>query len=385
MVVVVVDLLGFTIPYDIELCEALGKICESVYLLTSDNVFEVKGEKFRFIKYRSLFDKKYKKFKLLNLNKVLSFIDYLIKLIKITRDIFRLKPQIVHFQWIVFPLIDMLFIFFYKKRFKLILTLHDTVPFNNSPSSKLQKLGYYFILNFFENIIVHTQQSKENLVKIVPKIEKKVNIIPHCFLYKVNEVKFFELSKRTDGIKSILFWGTIKPYKGLDILIRAYAKLPVYLRDITELIICGKPFMDMSGIFSLINQLGIREKVKFHLDFVSEEYLNKLLEEAYLIVLPYRHIDASGVFMRSIVYSKPVIASNIGIFMEFLEDLRDFLLFEPEDYVDLSHKIFKLIVDENLYKMVSKSISYKLKNYITWDDVARMTFQLYNKSVATEN
>jgi glycosyltransferase involved in cell wall biosynthesis len=115
--------------------------------------------------------------------------------------------------------------------------------------------------------------------------------------------------------KILLFFGFIRKYKGLDILIRAMAEPAIRESDI-RLLIAGEFYEDSEIYDRLINELNISEKLILKTDFVSDGDVQYYLCAADAVVQPYRHATQSGVTPLAYHFEKPMIVSNVGSFPE---------------------------------------------------------------------
>jgi glycosyltransferase involved in cell wall biosynthesis len=115
--------------------------------------------------------------------------------------------------------------------------------------------------------------------------------------------------------KILLFFGFIRRYKGLDILIRAMAEPGIRESDI-RLLIAGEFYEDSESYNRLIKELNISEKLILKTDFVPDGEVQYYLCAADAVVQPYRHATQSGVTPLAYHYEKPMIVSNVGSFSE---------------------------------------------------------------------
>lgn len=115
--------------------------------------------------------------------------------------------------------------------------------------------------------------------------------------------------------KILLFFGFIRKYKGLDILIRAMAE-PVVKESDIRLLIAGEFYEDREPYIRLINELNISEKLILKTDFVPDGEVQYYLCAADAVVQPYRHATQSGVTPLAYHYEKPMIVSNVGSFSQ---------------------------------------------------------------------
>ena len=119
--------------------------------------------------------------------------------------------------------------------------------------------------------------------------------------------------------KFILFFGFIREYKGLDLLLRAMAEQCV--RDLgVKLIVAGEFYESEKPYFDLIHQLETGNRITFHSHFISDEEVKYYFSAASLVVQPYRSATQSGVTQVAYHFNKPMIVTNVGGLAEIVPD-----------------------------------------------------------------
>ncbi len=123
-----------------------------------------------------------------------------------------------------------------------------------------------------------------------------------------------------------LFFGLIRDYKGLDLLLRAWAK---WMPEGRKLLIAGEFYASREKYISLIEELGLREKVVLHDRFIADEDVRYYFSVADALVLPYRTATQSGVTQIAYNFSLPMIVTRVGGLPEIVPDGRVGLVCEP--------------------------------------------------------
>jgi glycosyltransferase involved in cell wall biosynthesis len=118
-----------------------------------------------------------------------------------------------------------------------------------------------------------------------------------------------------DQEKVLLFFGFIRKYKGLDILLRAMAE-PILKESGIRLLVAGEFYENSEAYNKLISELNISEKLILKTDFIPDAEVQYYLCAADAVVQPYRHATQSGVTPLAYHYEKPMIVSNVGSFAE---------------------------------------------------------------------
>ncbi len=296
---------------------------------------------------------------------------------RLAESIEEWRPDVIHFQWLPFPAADRWFLPSLRRIAPLVCTVHDSNPFNGDPTSWVQTIGALEILQRFDAVVVHTDLARRRLEDSRLRIGA-VRKIPHGLLHEQ------VVSRRVRAIRGdspssgdILFLGKVKPYKGVDVLIRALALLVAEGTSVCRASLVGKPYMDTRALVSLGESLGIGDLIRYDFRFVPEEEMADLLTRATVVVLPYRQADASGVLMAAVAAGRPVIATRIGGFAELLTDGIEALLVPPDDPPALAQAMARLIRDEGLRQRLAAGMRRLRDATPRWTDIASDTHALY--------
>lgn len=128
--------------------------------------------------------------------------------------------------------------------------------------------------------------------------------------------------------KVLLFFGFIRKYKGLDILLKAMADKRIKSAGI-KLLIAGEFYEDKKEYMDLIDNLGIRDALILHTDFIPDRLVRDYLCAADAVVQPYRNATQSGVTPLAYHFEKPMIVSNVGGLPKIVEHEKAGLVTEP--------------------------------------------------------
>jgi glycosyltransferase involved in cell wall biosynthesis len=200
----------------------------------------------------------------------------------------------------------------------VVLTVHDTTPFNGAGVSGLQVRGLGASLREADAIIVHTDGARRALMtRGVP--EAKISIIPHgpMFLHHIPA----PVHDKVPGRWRVVLFGRLQSYKGIDVLIEALGRIPAGARERLEVIVAGEVLMPIDPLLARAAVLGIAAPtLQFRLGRLSGQAMADLLGSADTFVLPYRAIEASGVLFLVASMRKWIVASALGAFVDALGD-----------------------------------------------------------------
>jgi len=177
------------------------------------------------------------------------------------------------------------------------------------------------------------------------------------------------------AVPRILFFGTIRPYKGLDLLIDAALALWREGLDF-ELAIAGKPFMPIEPMLAPIQEAGFGHRLVTDLGFLTEGRLDAHLQAADMIAFPYRSIDSSGAFLSALHYGKALVTSDAGMFKGLKADL--VARFPAENVDALTTSLRFLICDVATRQAIGHAAAALSSCSSDWATAAQATEEAYH-------
>lgn len=376
----VVDPALFTLPYDTHFCHALADAGAEVVLIGRGlRSYEQVGE--QGFAFQSLFYRRSENavdtWQTSAPRKILKGIEHVAGMRALERLARTEQPDILHLQWFVLPVVDRYFLRRIGRRAGLVLTVHDSQSFHGSKNSSwLQVLGDREARLLFDHYIVHTEQTRDNLLRL-GIADTRISTIPHPPLPLAGSTA--QARDASNGPVRILFFGSIKHYKGIDILVEAGLSLAAAGVDFV-IDIVGRPFEPVDELEAKIAAAGRQRHFRFDLRYIPDEALADYLQAADLIVFPYRKIDASGALALAIEAEKPIVASDIGVFAEApaRQHLR---LVKPEDIGDLARALRALIANPTAREELRQQTRQLKAGMQTWPDFARECLTVYGRLV----
>jgi len=301
-------------------------------------------------------------------------LDHIVSMAAFGRRITQWRPDVIHFQWLALPLLDRRFLPRLRRIAPLVLTVHDSNPFNGNPAAFVQKLGINASLAYFDRIIVHTEQGRARLAQ--QGIDHaRVMVMPHGLL-GASDAKA-EAKDTIQGRLTFLLFGKLKPYKGADLLIEAFSRLPEELRRKASVRIVGKPYMDLGPLDALAERLGIGTEVAIEPRFVGDDQVASLFAPDVVATFPYREIEASGVLSLAIAYGRPILATRLGGFAEQIEDNVHGATVPPDDPAALSAAMARFVADRAFTADCARNVRRLAARVPGWDAIARSTAAVY--------
>ncbi len=291
-------------------------------------------------------------------------------LVRLVLLVARSKPDAVHFQWAVVPALDSIAMLAIRRVCPVILTVHDTTPFNGDKMGALQRVGLDAVMSLASRLIVHTRSGHDALVKqgIPPH---KLAVVPHGPLRL--RVAAERKPAQADAPFTFVLFGELKPYKGIDLLIEAVARLPAELRRQARFVVAGRPRMDLAPARARIAELGLETSIEIRAERLSDQAMAELFAAADAFVFPYRQVDASGVYHLVKSLGRWLIASRVGVFAEDLQEGRDGVLIPPNDEAALAGALADAILER-------RAVSAPASVNASWDAIGLATRAIYCES-----
>ncbi len=300
-------------------------------------------------------------------------LDHIASMLRFRRRLGTQAPDILHFQWLPLPAVDRRLLAGFGRLCPMVLTVHDTNPFNGDPSAAFQARGFAGCLSMFDHLIVHTRQGRDRLVALgLPAA--RISMLPHGLIQGVPDAVAPGMA---GGEVTFLLFGKLKPYKGLDVLVRAFARLPGHLRAQARLRIVGKAYMPIAPIEALAGALGVADRLRIEQRHVADDEVDALFGPDSVAVFPYREIEASGVLSFALANGRPVIASALGGFADAIQDGVQGLLVPPGDAEALATAMGRMVADRAFASRCASQARVLAEAVPDWDDIALRTVSVY--------
>ena len=248
-----------------------------------------------------------------------------------SRRIAAFKPDLVILPWWVAywaPMYAYLLASFKKKNIKVVFLCINIFEHEDNV---IKKIVTTFILRRVAAIIVHSEQEKQSALEINPNAEVIKHLLP---LFEYEPVPPTTSAEQTPF--QMLFFGFVRPYKGLDVLLKAIG----ILKDQNILLkIVGEFWNDKDKYLQIVDESGISGKVEIIDRYVSDQEMSRYFTDTDLVVLPYRKSITSGVIATAYGFRKPVLATNVGGFYEVIQEGVTGRIVPPDDPKALADSI----------------------------------------------
>lgn len=360
----VVDPSAYTPPYDHALCTALAGQGAEVELITSrfpyGDLPPAEGYRVRELFYRRAFGAPGSQLR--SLTKLASHLPAMARLRALARD-----ADVVHFQWLPVQWLDAHLL----PRRPLVLTAHDLLPREPRPGQTRAQRRLYETV---DAIVVHSDYGRKALSALGVD-PAKLHLIRHgAFEHLVTQAGALPPELPSTDAPVVLFFGLLRPYKGLDVLLEAWREV-----DHGQLWIVGRPRMPVEALRSQTAE----RRVHLVPRFVSEAELAALFTRAEVVVLPYsktERLDQSGVLATALAFGKAVVLSDVGGFSE-VAAAGAAALVPPGDPRALAAALTELLADPGARERLELGARSAAAGPYSWREAATRTLELYETLV----
>lgn len=311
----------------------------------------------------------------------------------------RSSAKVFHILWNTkIPFIDrVLLMLFYKASGKRVaLTAHNVnTAKRDCRDTWWNRLTLGIQYSLADHIFVHTPKMRDELISDFQIRPSAISLIPFGINNATPRTSITPEEARAKlGIhpseKVILFFGRIQPYKGLNFLVDALAKLDRRGFNKFRLVIAGEPQKEARqywlGVSEKLQRSGIEEFVLAHIRFIPDEETEIFFKAADIVALPYRDIYQSGILFLAYSFGVPVVATDVGSFREEIVEGTTGYLCHQDDAESLSRAI-ETYFQSSLYRALNErraEIQQLAHARHSWDDVVRITCKAYREITRDE-
>lgn len=298
--------------------------------------------------------------------------------LKTGRKIYYLKPDLIIVRfWL--PIIGMglgtICRKIRKNKHTKIIALTD----NLIPHEK--RIGDNALIKYFigsvDGFVAMSKSVLDDIKKFDLKKPKKYSphpIYDHYGKIEARETALSKLNFTTDN-RYLLFFGFIRDYKGLDLLLKAFADNYFSQKNI-KLIVAGEFYADETKYLKLIENLGITKRVILKTDYIPNTEVANYFNAADIIVQPYKTATQSGVTQIGYHFNKPMLVTNVGGLAEIIPHGKAGYVV-PAKPEDISMALQDFFGNNRIKTFESNLINEKKR--FSWDKMTSTFYELMNE------
>ena len=290
-----------------------------------------------------------------------------------------LRGSVLHAQWWSYVLAPVYLAVMGLARLRgrrVILTLHNVLPHEAAPWRRWLFLSVFRLAHRF---IVHSERNAQVLIEQYPRAAGRVTVVP-MGIHTVTSEQNLSRQQARERLELpaespvILAFGNIRPYKGLDVLLRALRGV-VDAGQETTLLIAGQPWDSFERYQRLIDELGLAAHVRLRLEYLPESEIETCFAAADLAVFPYTHFDAqSAAATLALSSGVPLVVSDVGGLPELVDDAR--AVVPANDPEALAQTLRTVLADEALLAKLAADAKRRAAE-LDWGVIAQRTVEVY--------
>ena len=214
-------------------------------------------------------------------------------------------------------------------RTKVVSVVHNIVPHEHRIGDKM--FATYFC-NSVDGFVAMSDSVLNDLTlfdSVKPRVFCRHPLYDNFGKQVDREEALSELGLDTNN-RYMLFFGLIRDYKGLDIMLKAYADSRLRKMGV-KLIVAGEFYNNAEKYFELEKELGLEGEVIWHREFVPDSKVRYYFGAADIIVQPYKSATQSGVTQIAYHFEKPMIVTNVGGLAEIVPNGKAGYVVEPDE------------------------------------------------------
>ncbi len=289
-------------------------------------------------------------------------------------DMLRLRgsldADVIHYQWLTMPGLDARLL---PPRRPRLMTAHYILA---PGASRRQVATARRVFGAMDAVVAHSEHSAARLREEVGLDPGRVRVIPHgAFDYLTRLPEERPLPAELEGPEGpvILFFGLLRPYKGIENLLAAFRRLRG-----AELWIVGNPRMDVAPLRTLAAEAGGR--VRFVTRFVDDAEIPAIFRAADVLALPYLDGEHSGVLYTGLAFGKAMVMSAVGGFPEVAATGAGRLV-APGDVAALAAALEELTGDAGARAELAAAARRAAAGPFSWEQAAVRTLDLYRELI----
>lgn len=304
------------------------------------------------------------------------------------RSIYRMldsqEYDILHTEWYTFSPIDYLFLKKIKNKFRVryVATVHDILPFNQKAYDMFFHRRLYKLA---DSIILQAPGNMERFATLFPESKHKTKMIPHGHMLDYVEPRNKKESRKKLGLPMnktiIMFFGQIKKVKGVDIFLKSLAQLKNRYPNLYAVVAGSVWKADFAECEEIIEQYGLADCLKTDIRYIPNEDVKYYYSASDICILPYTDVYQSGVIQLAYGYRKPVVATSLDAFTQFVKEGETGFLAAPGDEKSLTAAIERAMAAKDNLENIGNAGYELVHRKLNWDNLTeQIVHECYEES-----
>lgn len=264
-------------------------------------------------------------------------------------------------------------------KIKIAFIVHNVIPHDGG--GILDRRLALTVLRRGDALIVHSEQDRHRLLALLPtaRVVKAAHptyapLAEHSGAAKQRNLRQ-ELGL-PDGTPVLLFFGFVRPYKGLEFLIQAMARIRERLP--AHLLVVGEFWSAPDFYLHYAEEFGVEQHMTIVNRYVPNEELQPYFDLADVVVLPYVSATQSGVAQLAFGFNKPVITTRVGGLAEVVHDGENGLIVPSQDSDALADAVLRFYCDDIGRRIRAHMAKEGPGSSYSWDDLVHTIEQIRN-------
>lgn len=299
--------------------------------------------------------------------------------IRVGNRIKKEKPDLVIFKyWIPFmaPCFGTIIRRIKSNRHTKVICIADNIiPHEKRPGDK--QLTSYF-MQAVDGVVAMSKSVYEDILIFRKDIPRA--ICPHPlfdnFGEKIDRNEAVQKLNLDPSFQYMLFFGFIRDYKGLDLLLKALAN-PVLNKMPVKLIVAGEFYTNSRPYFELIEKLGLSDKIIMMDKFIADQEVSSYFCAADIVVQPYKEATQSGVTQIGYHFNKPMLVTNVGGLAEIIPDQRVGYVVNPDEEA-IAHALIDFYQNKRQSEFEANVAEEKKK--FSWSNMVSSIIKVFNQT-----
>lgn len=385
--VLIVDPGNYTPYYDVNLCDALIKQGWNVEWLTSPYLFEsiaapsnVPVRHFFLGGAHALSRRLPRICHIPAVRRGLKALSYPFDLLRLDRELASRPAAILHVQWALLPILDA---FFWRrwqnKGWRIVYTAHDVDGLDGATPRLLVGTNRH-LFRLADAVAVHSDRDRAHVIRL-GATPSRVRRVPQGTpgIFQTPDVGQVD-ARRELGFDptrpTILFFGLLKAYKGLGVLLSSLVKVRDQVPNVLLLIV-GQPLIDDRDYTRTIARLGLAESIHWERSYVPSRRVGLYFAAADVVALPYRAASSSAVLLNAYAHSRPIVATTVGGLPAMVEHGRTGVFVPPDAPAAFADALVGLLRDPELAHAMGKRARQYATTHHEWSLIGQLTAEIY--------